>query len=191
MTAGRGTPLATTTLFDERRIAKRVGELAREIAARLPPEFLIVGLLKGSFVFLADLLRALNRCGASPQVEFMRLSSYGLGTASAGEVHLLGDVPTDVEGRTVLLVDDIIDTGHSLAYAKALLERRGVASILTCALMDKPSRRKVETRVDFVGFSIPDVFVAGYGIDYAEHYRDLPCIVSVTSDASADAGGTP
>jgi hypoxanthine phosphoribosyltransferase len=166
-------------LFDERAIARRVDEMAGEIAARLPMGFLIVGLLKGSFVFVADLLRALNRRGASPQVEFMRLSSYGLGTVSQGEVHLLGDVPLDVKGRTVLLVDDIIDSGHSLAYAKALLERREVARVFICALLDKPSRRKVEIPLDFVGFAIPDVFVAGYGIDYAERYRDLPCIVAV------------
>ena len=167
------------TLFDETAIARRVNEMAGEIAARLPADFLIVGLLKGSFVFVADLLRALNRRGAAPQVEFMRLSSYGLGTASQGEVHLLGDVPIDVKGRAVLLVDDIIDSGHSLAYAKALLERREVARVYTCALLDKPSRRKVETALDFVGFTIPDVFVAGYGIDYAERYRDLPCIIAV------------
>jgi hypoxanthine phosphoribosyltransferase len=168
-----------TALFDDRAIARRVDEIAGEIAARLPTDFLIVGLLKGSFVFVADLLRALNRRGVSPQVEFMRLSSYGLGTMSRGEVHLLGDVPLDVKGRTVLLVDDIIDSGHSLAYAKALLERREVARVFTCALLDKPNRRKAEIPLDFVGFTIADVFVAGYGIDYAERYRDLPCIIAV------------
>ena len=170
---------SVTTLFDESAIARRVDAMAAEITARLPNEFLIVGLLKGSFVFVADLLRALNRSGASPQVEFMRLSSYGLGTASQGEVHLLGDIPMDVKGRTVLLVDDIIDSGHSLAYARALLERREVAEVYTCALLDKPSRRRVETPIDFVGFTIPDLFVAGYGIDYAERYRDMPRIVAV------------
>ena len=168
-----------TTLIDETAIARRVDEMASEIAARLPADLLVVGLLKGCFVFVADLLRALHRRNASPQVEFMRLSSYGLGTASQGEVHLLGDVPLDVRGRTVLLVDDIIDSGHSLTYAKALLERREVARVYACALLDKPNRRKVAVPLDFVGFTIPDVFVAGYGIDYAERYRDLPCIVAV------------
>jgi hypoxanthine phosphoribosyltransferase len=173
---------SVTTLFDESAIARRVDAMAAEIAARLPTEFLIVGLLKGSFVFVADLLRALNRSGVAPQVEFMRLSSYGLGTASQGEVHLLGDIPIDVKGRTVLLVDDIIDSGHSLAYARALLERREVAEVYTCALLDKPSRRRVETPIDFVGFTIPDLFVAGYGIDYAERYRDMPRIVAVNTE---------
>jgi hypoxanthine phosphoribosyltransferase len=168
-----------TTLFDEMVIGRRVDEMAGEIAVRLPADLMIVGLLKGSFVFVADLLRALNRRNASPQVEFMRLSSYGLGTASQGEVHLLGDVPIDLKGRTVLLVDDIIDSGHSLTYAKALLERREVARVYTCTLLDKPSRRNVAMTLDFVGFTIPDVFVAGYGIDYAERYRDLPRIVVV------------
>jgi hypoxanthine phosphoribosyltransferase len=173
----------SVVLFDEGTIAKRVDELAQEIASRLPAGFLVIGLLKGSFVFVADLVRALHRHGATAQVEFMRLSSYGLGTVSAGEVHLLGDVPSDVAGRDVLLVDDIVDTGHSLRYARAILEQRAVARIFTCALIDKPSRRKVDVALDFVGFAIGDVFIAGYGIDYAERYRELPVIVAV-----ADAG---
>jgi hypoxanthine phosphoribosyltransferase len=106
----------------------------------------------------------------------MRLSSYGLGKESSGEVHLLGDIPTDLAGRRVLLVDDIVDTGRSIAYAAALLRRRGIGDLWTCALLDKPERREVEVEVDFVGFSIGDVFVAGYGIDYAEKYRHLPYI---------------
>jgi hypoxanthine phosphoribosyltransferase len=174
---------SNVVLFDQDTIAKRVDELAREIASRLPAGFIIIGLLKGSFVFVADLVRALHRHGAAPQVEFMRLSSYGLGTVSAGEVHLLGDVPSDVAGRDVLLVDDIVDTGHSLKYARAILEQRGVARTFTCALIDKPSRREVDVALDFVGFSIGDIFIAGYGIDYAERYRELPVIVAV-----ADAG---
>lgn len=172
-------------LFDETTIAARIQALAADIAARLPADFLIVGLLKGSFVFVADLLRALHAQGVAPQVEFMRLSSYGLGTASAGEVHLLGDVPGDVAGRTVLLVDDIVDTGHSLTYATALLQRRGVERIVTCALIDKPARREVPVRVDFTGFTIGDLFIAGYGIDYAERFRELPGIVAVSD------GGPP
>lgn len=172
----------TTPLFDETAIARRVDALAADIATRLPAGFLIVGLLKGSFVFVADLLRALHRRGSAPQVEFMRLSSYGLGTTSAGEVHLLGDIPGDVAGRTVLLVDDIVDTGHSLAYAMALLQRRGVTRIATCALIDKPIRRQVPVPVDFSGFTIDDLFIAGYGIDYAERFRELPSIVVVSDD---------
>jgi hypoxanthine phosphoribosyltransferase len=106
----------------------------------------------------------------------MRLSSYGLGKVSSGEVHLLGDVPTNLAGRRVLVVDDIVDTGRSIAYATALLRQRGIGGLWTCALLDKPERREVEVEIDFVGFSIRDVFVAGYGIDYAEKYRYLPYI---------------
>jgi hypoxanthine phosphoribosyltransferase len=176
-------------LFDEAAIAQRIDDLAADIARRLPKDFMIVGLLKGSFVFVADLMRALHRRGMAPQVEFMRLSSYGLGTTSGGEVHLLGDIPGDVSGRAVLLVDDIVDTGQSLTYAMALLDQREVGRISTCALIDKPSRRRVTVRLDFKGFTIDDVFIAGYGIDYAERYRELPHIVVVAPpDVQPGAG---
>ena len=165
-----------TTLFDEQKIAARVEALAGEIAAAIEGDFVIVGLLKGSFMFVADLSRALHRSGAAPRIEFMRLSSYGMAKESSGEVHLLGDIPTEVGDMNILLVDDIVDTGRSIAYARALMEQRNVARIWTCALLDKPSRREVEVAVDFVGFEIDDIFVAGYGIDYAENYRDLPYI---------------
>lgn len=163
-------------LFDEARIAERVIGLAQEIAGAISGEFVIVGLLKGSFVFVADLARALDRAGAAPRIEFLRLSSYGLGKQSSGEVHLLGDIPIDIAGRQVLLVDDIIDTGRSTAYAQALLTQRNVGRLWTCALIDKPARREVETTCDFVGFTVGDLFIAGYGIDYAEQYRHLPYI---------------
>jgi len=166
-------------LFDQEKIAARVEALAGEIAAQLPRELVVVGLLKGSFIFVADLVRALNRAGASTQVEFMRLSSYGLDKTSSGEVHLLGDIPSEVHGRDVLLVDDILDTGRSVAYARALLQQREVGRLWVCVLLDKPSRREVETQAHFVGFAIEDLFVAGYGIDYAERYRDLPYIGAV------------
>jgi hypoxanthine phosphoribosyltransferase len=109
----------------------------------------------------------------------MRLSSYGLEKVSAGEVHLIGDVPTNIAGRSLLLVDDILDTGRSIAYARALLEQREAGRIWTCVLLDKPGRREVEVAAEFVGFTLPDVFVAGYGIDYAEKYRSLPFIGKV------------
>ena len=163
-------------LFDSGQIAERVTALAAEIAAALPRDVVIVGLLKGSFVFVADLARALHGMGLSPRVEFLRLSSYGLAKQSSGEVHLLGDIPTDLAGQSILLVDDIVDSGRSLAYARTLLEQREVARIWTCALLDKPSRREIQVAADFVGFSIDDLFVAGYGIDYAENYRHLPDI---------------
>jgi len=170
---------AIETLFDAAHIGRRVEDLAVEIRGRMGAEFVMLGLLKGSFVFVADLARALHRAGARPTIEFMRLSSYGMATESAGEVHLIGDVPTDVSGLDILLVDDIVDTGRSVAYAQVLLTQRDVGKLSTCALLDKPSRREVPVRVDFVGFEVEDVFVAGYGIDYAEQYRYLPEIVVI------------
>jgi hypoxanthine phosphoribosyltransferase len=164
-------------LFAEAEIARRVEELAGGIAAALPAGFTLVGLLKGSFVFVADLVRALDRAGCAPRIEFMRVSSYGSDTRSSGIVSLMGDAPPGIAGEPVLLVDDIQDTGRTLAFTKGLLLERGAARVWTCTLLDKPSRREVEGgEVDFVGFAIPDVFVVGYGIDYAERYRHLPFI---------------
>jgi hypoxanthine phosphoribosyltransferase len=167
-------------LFDEAEISERVEALAGEVVQAMGRDLVVVGVLKGSFVFLADLVRALSRAGATPRVEFMRLASYGQKQESSGEVLLLGDAPRDFQGRLVLLVDDIVDTGLSMAYGKRLLTERNAARVWTCALLDKPSRRQVEIAIDFTGFEIPDVFVVGYGIDYAEHYRYLPFIGKVT-----------
>lgn len=164
------------TLFEPDDIARRVDALANEIVQTIGAEFVVVGVLKGSFVFMADLARALHRADATPGIEFMRLSSYGKAKESSGTVQLVGDAPRDFEDRAVLLVDDIVDTGLSLAYGKRLLTERGTGRIWTCALLDKPSRRQTELAVDFIGFEIPDVFVVGYGIDYAEQYRYLPYI---------------
>jgi hypoxanthine phosphoribosyltransferase len=162
-------------LFAENEIAQRLEDLSHEIVETVSGEFTIVGLLKGCFVFVADLIRALDRAGARPQVEFLRLGSYGLARHS-GQVHLVHDIPTDIGGRRVLLVDDIVDTGRSIACAQALLRHRGIAELWTCALVDKPSRREVDVALDFFGFVVDDVFIAGYGIDYAERYRHLPYI---------------
>ena len=163
-------------LFEAPAIARRVEELAQAIAAALPAEFTLVGLLKGAFVFTADLVRALDRAGMRPRVEFLQVSSYGLGTESSGTVKVIGAMPGAIAGQNVLLVDDIQDTGRTLAYTAALLLEHGAARVWTCALLDKPSRRVVDSRLDFVGFEIPDVFVVGYGIDWAERYRHLPWI---------------
>jgi hypoxanthine phosphoribosyltransferase len=163
-------------LFDEAEIRARVEALAAGIVGAVGVDFVVIGVLKGSFVFLADLVRALARSGATPGIEFMRLASYGQKKESSGEVLLLGDVPRDFGGKAVLLVDDIVDTGLSMDYGKRLLMGRNTARVWTCALLDKPSRRKVDVTLDFVGFEIPDVFVVGYGIDYAEQYRYLPFI---------------
>jgi hypoxanthine phosphoribosyltransferase len=163
-------------LFDEAAVAARVAELAGAVAASLPPRFTLVALLKGSFVFAADLVRALSRLGCEPRVEFMRVSSYGSDTRSSGIVSLMGDAPGGVRGEPVLLVDDIHDTGRTLAFTRGFLLERGASRVWTCTLLDKPSRRDVESEVDFTGFTIPDVFVVGYGIDWAERYRSLPYI---------------
>jgi len=128
-------------------------------------------------VFVADLARALARAGARPEIEFMRLAGYGLGTESRGAVQLLGDVPAGLAGRPVLLVDDIVDTGRSIAYAAAL-HRCGGGELWTCALLDKPQRRQIGIAIDFVGFSVPDLFVVGYGTDY-EKCRHLPYIGAI------------
>ncbi len=165
-----------TPLFEATQIAERVEELARAIAAELPAEFALVGLLKGSFMFVADLVRALDRMGCRPSVEFMHVSSYGLGKESSGTVQVLGELPGSVRGRPVLLADDIQDTGRTLSFTRDLLLEHGAARIWTCTLLDKPSRRQVDIEPDFVGFVIPDVFVVGYGIDFAERYRHLPYI---------------
>lgn len=163
-------------LFSAAEIAARVDALAGEIACIIPAEFVIVGLLKGAAVFVADLVRALDRAGGRPGIEFMRLSSYGLGKESSGVVQLLGDIPASLAGRPVLLVDDIVDTGRTIACAAAQLRQRGTDDLWTCALLDKPQRREIAVAIDFVGFSIGDVFAVGYGTDYAEKYRHLPYI---------------
>lgn len=167
---------AVKTLFDEATIAARVTDLASDIAAAIPGDFTIVGVLKGSFVFVADLVRALDALGRRPRIDFIRLSSYGAGKESSGEVRLAGAAPDEIAGRKVLLVDDIVDTGRTLVYAHELLGAQGAERVWTCALVDKPSRREVAFDADFVGFTVPDIFVVGYGIDYAEEYRHLPYI---------------
>lgn len=163
-------------LFGEDEVAARVEALAGEIVGNIGPDFTMIGVLKGAFVFMADLVRALDRAGAVPRIELMRLSSYGRGMTTSGEVRLIGNTPDDFEGKPVLLVDDIVDTGLSLSYGRDLLTGRNARKVWTCALLDKPSRRKVEIAADFVGFEIEDVFVVGYGIDYAERFRHLPYI---------------
>ncbi len=163
-------------LFNAAEIAARVEALASEIARTLPADLVMVGLLKGAWVFVADLARALDRVGVRPQIEFMRLGSYGSGKESSGVVQLVGDIPAGLAGRSVLLVDDIVDTGRSIAFAAAQLRQRGIGDLWTCALLDKPQRRVIEIAIDFVGFRIGDVFVVGYGTDHAEKHRHLPYV---------------
>ncbi len=163
-------------LISEQDIARRIDSLAGEIAHDNSGEFLVVVILKGSFVFAADLIRALERAGASPQVDFITLSSYGAGTESAGEVRLMHDVAEDIAGRHILVVDDVLESGRTLAFARDMLLGRGAAKVGTCLLLDKPGARKVAIEADFVGFSIGREFVVGYGLDLAHRYRGLPFI---------------
>jgi hypoxanthine phosphoribosyltransferase len=159
-------------LFRPETIARRLEVLAAEIAAAMDRDFAIVGILDGSFVFIADLVRALDRQGCRPRVDFIKLSSYGQRQRSSGKIELIGQVP-DLDSHPVLLVDDVVDSGRSMRFARDLLCQNADGQVLTCALLDKPARRQVDLVCDFLGFTVPDVFVVGYGIDYAEKYRHL------------------
>lgn len=168
-------------LFSAETIAARNAALAVEIgAAGFADEPLVVAVLKGSFVFAADLIRALHASGIAPEVDFISLSSYGAGTTSSGTITVLRDLETDVKGRSVLLVDDILESGRTLAYAKALVRERGAAKVGVAVLLDKPGKRVAAIEADFVGFSSPDIFVVGYGMDAAHKWRQLPFIGHVT-----------
>ena len=163
-------------LFDEAAIAKRNEELAAQIVAAKPENLLVVAVLKGSFMFAADLIRALHRAGLAPQVEFIHLSSYRAATVSSGQVAILRDVESEVRGRDVLLIDDILESGRTLVYAKDLLMARGARRVLTTVLLEKPGKRAVTIDADYVGFTCPDVFVVGYGMDVAHAFRQLPFV---------------
>jgi hypoxanthine phosphoribosyltransferase len=170
---------ALRTIHTREAIATRVAELGQAIAADYadrPP--ILVSVLKGSFVFAADLARAL----ALPvRIEFLGVQSYGSGTVSTGAVQITQDLTHPIEGQDILIVEDIVDTGLTLAYILSLLRARGARSLKVCAFLDKPSRRRVEVPVDYVGFTIPDVFVVGYGLDHAEQYRNLPALCELVN----------
>lgn len=161
-------------LLSEEQIKARVQELGEQISREYQgQEVLVVGILKGAFVFCADLLRTLN---VPTRVDFMAVSSYGNATESSGVIKIIKDLDTPVDGRHVLLVEDIVDTGLTLKYLKKYLAHQNPASLKVAVLLDKPSRRKTEVTVDYTGFAIPDEFIVGYGIDFAEQYRHLPYI---------------
>ncbi|MFM9938531.1 MAG: hypoxanthine phosphoribosyltransferase [Hyphomicrobiaceae bacterium] len=157
-------------------IAKRLDALAVEIAAAGLERPLVIPILTGSFVFSADLLRCLHKAGVNAEVDFMSLSSYRHGTRSAGSVDILRDMELDAAGREVLLIDDILDTGRTLAFAKDLVAARGAKRILSCVLLNKRVRRAVSIEADFIAFECPPVFVVGYGMDLAHRYRELPFV---------------
>jgi hypoxanthine phosphoribosyltransferase len=168
-----------TPLYSEETIARRIEELAQEIAALELDDLIIVAVLKGSFIFAADLIRALQRKGLAPEIDFIFLASYGTGTTSRGEVKVLRDVESELKGRDVVIVDDILDSGRTLAFAKALLASRGSRSVRTCVLLDKKVPHEAEIVPDFIGFHCPPVYVVGYGMDLAHRYRELPFIGEV------------
>ncbi|MFC4271467.1 hypoxanthine phosphoribosyltransferase [Sneathiella chungangensis] len=163
-------------LFASADIAKRNEELAEEIAATMGSDILVIAVLKGSFVFAADLIRALHHAGVNPQIDFMALSSYGDKTVSSGSVVITRDIVDTVKGRKVLLIDDILESGRTMAFATAELLGRGAATVKTCLMLDKKGKRVSDFEADFVGFDCPDLFVVGYGLDYAHYYRELPYI---------------
>jgi hypoxanthine phosphoribosyltransferase len=166
----------TRTLFSAEEIAGRVERLAREIAASAPRDVVVVAILKGSFIFAADLIRALHREGLRPEIDFIFLASYGTGTVSRGAVRILRDVEVALAGREVVIVDDILDSGRTLHFAKTLLQERGAKSVKTCVLIDKQVPRAAAIVPDFSGFRCPPVFVVGYGMDLAHRHRELPFI---------------
>jgi hypoxanthine phosphoribosyltransferase len=168
-------------LFPAEAIARRNRELAREIAAHELHDLLIVSVLKGSFVFAADLIRAMHGAGLSPEVEFILISSYGAGISS-GEVRILRDIDSAVTGRDVLLIDDILESGKTLAFTRALLLGRGAKSVSIAVLLDKRARRQTALEADFVGFECPDRFVVGYGMDAAHAFRELPYIGAIVPE---------
>ena len=165
----------TNVLLSESQIKTRIASLAAEIEGDYPSseEIHLVAVLKGGFMFMADLVRAMSE---RVTMDFMAVSSYGKGTTSSGQVRVLKDLDSNVEGRHVILVEDIVDTGLTLHYLQDLLRARDPKSMKTACLLSKPSRRKVSVGVEYVGFTIEDHFVVGYGLDYAEKYRNLPYI---------------
>lgn len=175
-------------LFSAEAIAARNGEIAAEIAALGTERLLVVAVLKGSFVFAADLIRSLYAAGLSPEVEFISLSSYLDATVSSGSVKIVHDIDSEVAGRDVLLVDDILESGRTLAFAKDLMAARGARRVLTCVLLEKPHKRAVRIDADLVGFRCPDLFVVGYGMDVAHAYRELPFVGVVEVEGDEAAG---
>lgn len=160
--------------FSERQLQDKIKELGALITADYAGKNpLIVSVLKGSYVFMADLTRAID---TPCNVDFMVVSSYGKGTKTSGEVQIIKDIEQPIDGRDLLIVEDILDSGMTLSYLMQVLTARGANSIRLCTLLSKPDRRKVDIDIDYLGFEIPDEFVVGYGLDYAEKYRNLPYI---------------
>ncbi len=171
-------PYVIDQMISAKSIAARIEVLAVEIKQEFSDsdQLVMVGLLRGSFVFIADLVRELDM---NVEVDFLETSSYGNEMESSREVRILKDIRGEIEGRDVLVVEDIVDTGHTLAHVVHLLQSRHPRKLKTIALLDKPSRREADIQADWIGFEIPDEFVVGYGIDFAQRNRNLPCIGKV------------
>jgi hypoxanthine phosphoribosyltransferase len=168
--------LKIEAVYPADEIASRLVDLARQIASKKPENLLVVPILKGSFVFAADLLRALYGVGLTPEVDFLTLSSYKKSRTSSGQVTILRDLDLHAEGRHVILVDDVLDSGRTLAFAKDLISARGASVIETCVLLKKDVARAVNIEADYHAFTCPNVFVVGYGMDVAHRYRELPFV---------------
>ncbi|HZK00031.1 MAG TPA: hypoxanthine phosphoribosyltransferase [Tissierellaceae bacterium] len=167
-------------LLTEEEITTRVKELGKEISRDYQgQDLLLVGILKGAVIFMAELCKNID---LPITIDFMAVSSYGNSSRSTGEVKIVKDLDFSVEGKDVLIVEDIIDTGLTLAYLTDNLRKRGANSVRIVTLLDKPDRRNIEVKVDYLGFSIPDEFVIGYGLDYAELYRNLPFVASLKEE---------
>jgi hypoxanthine phosphoribosyltransferase len=165
-------------LLSAHQLQTRVAELAREIRHDYPDGLHIIAVLKGAFIFLSDLVRHME---GDVSLDFMALSSYAKGTTSSGEVRVMKDLDTTLDGKDVLIVEDIVDTGLTLNYLQDILRARGPRRLRTACLLSKPSRRQIDVKVEYIGFTIEDRFVVGYGLDYAEQYRNLPYIGVIES----------
>jgi hypoxanthine phosphoribosyltransferase len=175
---------AERVLISADQIHKRIGEMAAQIDADYPMEpIYLISILKGSFIFMADLARALKR--RSVRIEFMGISSYGSQKSSSGQVKVTRDLDVNIEGHHVLIVEDIIDSGVTLSYLTRILHQRNPRSLEIATLLDKPDRRIQPVAVKYIGFQIPDEFVVGYGLDYAEDYRNLPDIRVLSDGVNA------
>lgn len=162
------------TLYSREKIGTRVKELGEIISKEYKNKnLLVISLLRGSFIFTADLVRELS---IPAEIDFMTTASYGHDEVSSGNVEIVHDIRAEVEGKDILIVDDIIDSGYTLKKVKEVLSQKNPNSIKICVMLDKPSRRKVDLDPDYVGFSIPDVFIVGYGLNYGDYYRNIPYI---------------
>lgn len=179
-------PYTIEQMISAKQIAARVETLGAEITESFKgtDKLVVIGLLRGSFLFIADLIREI---GVPCEVDFLEASSYGNETTSTREVRILKDLRGNIGGRDVLVVEDIVDTGHTISKVMELLRQRGPRRIECCAMLDKPSRREVDVRASWTGFEIPDKFVVGYGLDYAQNHRNLPFIGTVRFTDGSEA----